>query len=181
MSPTKSGKTPLGRDVFLALAAVGWADGQLTSEAADALVRTALDEGLDLDEIRAIEEATKTPVDVGIVDRMGMSKADRLYVYAVASWIASLDGVVTEKEEAALGKLGAALGVPEAPRKHADAIMRQIAAEGDRPMRFDLTLLRSTLAERLESAHQARLEASASAGRDGGPSEGPPNPPGLDG
>jgi uncharacterized membrane protein YebE (DUF533 family) len=154
----------LGRDVFLALAAVGWADGQLTAEGADAIVRAALDEGLDLDEIRSIEEATKTPVDVGIVDRMAMSKADRLYVYAVASWIASLDGDVTAKEEQALAKLGTALGVPEAPRRHADEIMRQIAAEGDRPMRFDLPRLRSTLAERLDAAHKARLEQYGSAG-----------------
>jgi tellurite resistance protein len=151
----------LGRDVFIALAAVGWADGQLTPEGADAIVRTALDEGLDLDEIRAIEEATKTRVDVGVVDKMAMSKADRLYVYAVASWIASLDGAVTAKEEEALGKLGAALGVPEAPRRHADEIMRQIALEGDRPMRFDLPRLRATLAERLDAAHKARLEQYA--------------------
>jgi uncharacterized membrane protein YebE (DUF533 family) len=154
----------LGRDVFLALAAVGWADGQLTREAADAIVRAALEEGLELDEIKSIEEATKAPVDIGIVDRMGMSKADRLYVYAVASWIASLDGKVTENEEAALGKLGAALSVPEAPRKHADAIMRQIASEGDRPLRFDLGRLRTTLAERLEEAHRARLAEYANPG-----------------
>jgi len=147
----------LGRDVFLALAAVGWADGQLTPEGADAIVRTALDEGIELAEIKDIEEATKAPIDLGVVDRMAMSKADRLYVYAVASWIASLDGKVSEKEAAVLAKLGEALGVPEAPRQHADAIMRQIALEGDRPMRFDLARLRSTLAERLDAAHQARL------------------------
>src|SRR5262249_21185453 len=39
----------LGRDVFLALAAVGWADGKLDEEEADAIVRTALEEGLELD------------------------------------------------------------------------------------------------------------------------------------
>jgi uncharacterized membrane protein YebE (DUF533 family) len=157
-------KGVLGRDVFLALAAVGWADGQLTPEGADAIVRTALEEGIDLEEIKQIEEATKTPIDIGVVDRVGMSKADRLYVYAVASWIASLDGKVSEKEEEALAKLGAALGVPEAPRKHADEIMRQIALEGDRPMRFDLARLRSTLAERLEAAHQARLASYGTGG-----------------
>ena len=32
----------LGRDVFLALAAVGWSDGKLDAEEADAIVRTAL-------------------------------------------------------------------------------------------------------------------------------------------
>ncbi len=157
--------TRLGKDVFLALAAVGWADGQLTPEGADAIVRTALEEGIDLDEIRTIEEATKTRVDVGVVDRIGMSKSDRLYVYGVASWIASLDGKVSEKEQEALAKLGAALGVPEAPRRHADDIMRQIAAEGDRPMRFDLVLLRQTLAERLEES-QALREAQKSAKAD---------------
>ena len=151
------GTTTLGRDVFLALAAVGWADGQLTPEGADAIVRCALEEALDLDEIRTkSREATKAPVDIGVVDRMAMSKADRLYVYAVASWIASLDGEVSESETQALDKLGAALGVPEAPRKHADEIMRQIALEGDRPMRFDLPRLRSTIAERLEAAQAAR-------------------------
>src|SRR5215471_25277 len=108
-------KPALGRDVFLALAAVGWADGQLTPEGADAIVRAALEEKMDLDEIREIEEATKKPVDVGVVDRMSMSKADRLYVYSVASWIASLDGKVSDKEQEALAKLGAALGVPETP------------------------------------------------------------------
>jgi len=154
--------TKLGRDVFLALAAVGWADGQLTPAAADAIVRAALEENMDLDEIRAIEEATKTPVDVGVVDRMGMSKADRLYVYGVASWITSLDGKVTDKEQEALDKLGAALGVPEAPRRHADEIMRLIAAEGDRPARFDLVRLRETLTERLE-ASRAHREAQKAA------------------
>jgi hypothetical protein len=146
----------LGRPIFLALAAVGWADGQLTQEAADAIVRTALEENMDLDEIKAIEEATKTPVDIGVVDRMSMSKADRLYVYGVASWIASLDGKLSEREQEALSKLGSALGVPEAPRRHADEIMRQIAAEGDRPARFDLVRLRQTLAERLEAAQALR-------------------------
>lgn len=146
----------LGRDVYLALAAVGWADGKLTTEAADAIVRTALEEGLDLDVIGEIEAATKTPTDVGVVDRMNMSKSDRLYVYAVASWIAQLDGAMSDKELDALKKLGTALGVPETPRKHADAIMREIAEHDDRPARFDLRTLRRTLDECLEEAAAMR-------------------------
>ena len=62
-------KTGLGRDVYLALAAVGWADGQLDQEEADAIVRTALEEGLEIDEIAEIEEATKNPIDIGVIDR----------------------------------------------------------------------------------------------------------------
>jgi uncharacterized membrane protein YebE (DUF533 family) len=146
----------LGRDVYLALAAVGWADGNLTQEAADAIMRTALEEGLDLDTVAEIEEATKHPQTIEFIDRLTMSKSDRLYVYAVASWITQLDGKVTANEEAALQKLAAALNVPAAPRAHADAIMKEVAARGDRPDRFDLIGLRRRLDEELERAKAAR-------------------------
>jgi hypothetical protein len=142
----------LGLDVYVALAAVGWADGQLTREA---------EEGIELERLSKIEEAVQKPVDVGVVDRMNMSKSDRLYVYAVASWIAALDGPATEKEQEALDKLGLALGVPEPPRRHADEIMREIAAQDSRPERFDLRALRKTLDEQLEAARAARLAQEA--------------------
>ena len=147
----------LGPDVYLALAAVGWADGQLTEQAADAILRTAAEEGIGIEDLERIRYAVKTPTDIGVVDRMNMSKADRLYVYAVASWIASLDGHVSDAERDALAKLGAALGVPEAPRRHADEVMREIAAREERPERFDLRALRQTLDERLDAAREARL------------------------
>lgn len=150
----------LGRDIYLALAAVGWADGQLTPAAADAIVRTALEEGLEIEEIAQIEEACKNRIDVGIVDRYKMSKSDRLYVYAIASWITQLDGNVTDAEQRALKKLARALGVPNAPRVHADAIMRKIAEKADRPERFDLLALRLTLDERLQEAAAARAESA---------------------
>ncbi len=150
------GKPILGRDIYLALAAVGWADGALDPEEADAIVRTALEEGLDLDIIQEIEEATKKPVDIGVIDRLTLSKADRLYVFAVASWITRLDGIVTEEEESILAKLGAALGIPDAPRKHAEEVLAEVAQQGDRPARFDLLALRTTLEDRLASAQAVR-------------------------
>jgi uncharacterized membrane protein YebE (DUF533 family) len=156
-----SGKR-LGRDVFLALAAIGWADGKLDPEEADAIVRTALEEGLELEEIAEIEEATKHPIDMGVIDRSNMSKADRLFVYAVASWMTRLDGNVKEAEIAALEKLGEALKIPPAPREHADAIAQEIAllGEGDRPARYDLKQLRDTLGERLAEAQRMRITGS---------------------
>jgi uncharacterized membrane protein YebE (DUF533 family) len=151
-------KPRLGRDVYIALAAVGWADGKLDGEEADAIVRTALEEGLDLEEIEEIESATKEPVDIGVIDRSGMSKEDRLFVYAVACWLATLDGIVTEGEESALNKLGQALKVPERPRANAYAIARQVAEmpEGDRPDRYDLLALREIISERLAAARARR-------------------------
>jgi uncharacterized membrane protein YebE (DUF533 family) len=153
-------KPRLGRDVYIALAAVGWADGKLDQEEADAIVRTALDEGLALEEIQEIEDATKMPVDIGVVDRKNMSKEDRLFVYAVASWMTRLDGKVTAAEIDALGKLGAALKVPERPRFHADQIAQEVAdmPDGDRPARYDLGAVRRLIQERLEAAQRAKAE-----------------------
>jgi uncharacterized membrane protein YebE (DUF533 family) len=151
----------LGRDVFLALAAIGWADGKLDQEEADAIVRTALEEGLELDEIADIEAATTTPTDLSVIDRSEMSKADRLFVYAVASWMTKLDGVVHDKERETLGRLGDLLKIPERPREHAAAIAREVAAlgEGDRPARYDLKKLRDTLGARLAEAQRLRAAA----------------------
>lgn len=151
-------RSKLGRDVYIALAAIGWADGELDEEEADAIVRTALEEGLGLEEIQEIEEATKNPVDIGIIDRKNMSKEDRLFVYAVASWMTRLDGRVSSEELSALNKLGEALKVPEGPRAHADAIAQEVANfdEGDRPARYDLMALRRIIGERLEEARAAR-------------------------
>jgi uncharacterized membrane protein YebE (DUF533 family) len=146
-------KPGLGRDVYIALAAVGWADGKLDQEEADAIVRTALEEGLELDAIAEIEEATKNPVDIGVIDRKNLSKEDRLFVYGVASWITRLDGIVTESEQAALKQLGDALKVPEKPRQIVDGIAQDVANQSDdRPARYDLVALRRIIGERLSSA-----------------------------
>jgi len=123
------------KDVFVALAAIAWADGALDPDEADAIVRAAVDEGLELDEIAEIEEATQKQVALGALDKSGLSKDDRLFVYAIACWIARLDGKVTEEEAGALGGLGEMLEVPERRRAHAEKRAEEVAAlpDGDRP------------------------------------------------
>ncbi|HVU02654.1 MAG TPA: DUF533 domain-containing protein [Polyangiaceae bacterium] len=151
-------KQRLGRDVFIALAAIGWADGNLDAEEADAIVRTALEEGLELDEIEQIEAATKNPVSLGVIDRAALSKEDRLFVYAVASWMTRLDGRVDAKEVEALSQLGETLKIPEGARRSADGIAQEVAMmpEGDRPLRFDLPKLRKIISSRLEEAQKRK-------------------------
>jgi uncharacterized membrane protein YebE (DUF533 family) len=148
----------LNRDIFMALAAIGWADGRLDPDEADAIVRAAVEAGLDLEAIEEIENATRERIDLGEVDRSALSKEDRLFVYGVACWIARLDGQVTEEETQALAALGERLGVPERPRAHAESIAREIAElpEGDRPARYDLLKLRETIGERLKKAQEGR-------------------------
>ena len=154
-------KQQLGRDVFIALAAIGWADGKLDTEEADAIVRTALDEGLEIEEIDEIERATKEPVSMGVIDRSQLSKEDRLFVYAVAAWMTRLDGRVDASETEALARLGEALKIPEGPRGVADGIAQEIAhlPEGDRPLRYDLPKLRRVISERLEQAQKKKSQS----------------------
>lgn len=152
----------LGRDVYMALAAIGWADGNLDQDEADAIVRTALEEGLALEEIAEIEEATKTPVALDQIKLDRLTKEDRLFIYAVASWMTRIDGVVHEGEVSALAKLGDTLKIPPAPREHADAIAIEVAGlpEGDCPDRYDIPRVRKLISERLNEARRLR-EAAA--------------------
>ena len=150
--------TRIGRDVFLALAAVGWADGKLDSDEADAIVRTAAEEGLPIEQIAEIEAATNKPVDLGTIDRSSLTKEDRLFVYAVASWMTRLDGKMTAGELDALAKLGGVLGISDAARSQADGIAQDVAfmPAGDRPDRYDLAKLRRILGARLAAAKALR-------------------------
>lgn len=144
----------MNKDVFLALAAIAWADGTLDPDEADAIVRAAVDAGVDLDVIDEIEAATKRPVTLGAIDKGSLTKEDRLFVYAIACWIARLDGKVSDTETSALAKLGDALGVPERPRATVELLAREVAAlpDGDRPARYDLVRLRELIGERLSRA-----------------------------
>jgi tellurite resistance protein len=143
----------LGRDVFLALAAIGWADGKLDLDEADAIVRTALEEGLELEEISEIEAATKNPVELESLDASKMSLEDRLFVYAVGIWMAGLDGITEVSERKVLEKFGSVLKLTHEERQQAAAAAKDVAAleEGDRPLGYDLPRLRKALAERLHS------------------------------
>jgi uncharacterized membrane protein YebE (DUF533 family) len=155
---SETGECRLGRDVYLALAAIGWADGRLDPDEADAIVRTAVEEGLPLEQIAEIEEAARKPIDMGVIDRTALSKEDRLFVYAVAAWMTQLDGRVAETELAALASLGDSLQIPEQARGQVATIARDIAElpAGDRPARYDLRRIRKILGSRLQLARVIR-------------------------
>lgn len=156
--------TRLGRDVFMALAAIGWADGKYLQDEADALVRFALEEGLDVEEAAEIEEAIKEPVSFGDIDLTRLTKEDRLFVYAVGSWMIRIDGDIAPTELDALKRLGDLLKIPDKPRVHAEAIAQEVAAlpAGDSPSRYDLPRVRTLISERLAEARRLRAEAAAS-------------------
>ncbi len=153
MSESDSVGIRLSRDVFLALAAVGWADGDLDRQEADGILRAATEADLGLDDLQAIEEATKVKRSLESFDREALTPIERMFVYATAIWLARLDGHVDPGERDVLHKLGDILGLSDGIRTHASAAANEIAQldGGDRPDRYDFDKLRARLAERLKT------------------------------
>ena len=145
------GHKPLPREVFILLAAVARADGKLDDEEIDAIARAAVDEGLELSEIEAIEKAIRDGTSIDEVDIHSLSPRDRLYAYAVASWVSLVDGERTEREDAALFSLAFVLRLTPRGRQEADEIVRELflKPDGDKLARFDLKGLRASLEQRL--------------------------------
>ncbi len=157
---TDETKARYGRDVWMALAAIGWADGKLDEDEADAIVRTALDEGLEIDEIAEIEEATKKPSALGDIDLSKLTKEDRLFIFAAACWLTRIDGKVSDDERGALAKLGSTLKIPEKPQQHAEHIAWEVAEESGRlgPAFYELPKVKELIRERLAEAKRLRQE-----------------------
>ena len=134
----------MGKDVYLALAAVGWADGNLDADEADAIVKAALGEGHDLEALAEIEEATKAPHPLGPLDTAALDESDRKFVFAVATWMCTLDGELHEGEKKILDALAGRLELDDATREDIGIVVREVAydSEGDSPFVYDLDALR---------------------------------------
>lgn len=96
----------LGKDVFLALAAVVWADSVVTKEEAEALLTAARASGLEGADLAAIEEATRVRTHLDVLDVTRLGDDEREYVYALATWLANADGVVVDEEREVIRALG---------------------------------------------------------------------------
>lgn len=103
----------LERDVFVALAAVAWADGVMAPEEASALKRAAKACGLKGDDLARVEASTTEPVGLDDLGAIDIPLEARLFVYALASWMAQSDGEVVEDERATLRRLVGLLDLDE--------------------------------------------------------------------
>src|SRR5690606_10109865 len=105
-------------------------------------------------------EATKNKVEVGTIDIRKMKKLDRLFIYAVGTWIARIDGYIAPGEITALNRLADTLKLPDIPRERADQIAIEVAkaSGGEEPAFCKLSALRFTLREKLEEAKQLRQD-----------------------
>lgn len=144
-------KPAMNRQVFLALATVAWADGDLAPEERDGILQAARGAGYAGDEFAALEKAIQEPCDLATLDLRKLSALDRVFAYATAEWLARLDGVVHQSEEKALRELGEFLMLSERVRNKAREASLEVAQlpTGDRPDRYDLVKLRSLLEQRM--------------------------------
>lgn len=140
----------LHADVFRALLAIGWIDGQLQQDEGDAIVRAAREEGLDDAVVAELQAAARTPLDFGDIDVSALSSADRLYIYAVSSWIAQVDGRVTDDEQSALHAVATILGVTGRGRQAMDETVTELASRAQTLGRLDLRGLRDAIGTRLQ-------------------------------
>lgn len=136
---------------FLALAALGWADGSLQRKEADGLVRAARACGLEGTDLAEVERATRERIALDGNNVGGLSRWEQVLTYALASWLAYLDGVQSTDERETLAQLGDAMGLDKPLRARAAAAANDIAClpEGGRPDRFDFVKLADRLRERL--------------------------------
>ena len=120
----------IGRDTLVALAAVAWADGNIEPSEAAGIRSAAQQLKLGADDLRLVEETLSRPVPLAEVETIRMSRLTRLFTYAVANWIAQIDGSVPPEEQAALDLLGERLGLSSVARERAKTVALSLTQTG---------------------------------------------------
>jgi hypothetical protein len=141
----------LPKQSFLALAAIGWADGALERGEATGLLRAAQEAGLSGEDFAEVERAVTTKTTLADIDVSSLPPWDQVLTYALAAWLAQLDGIVSESEKGPLNSLGDRLGLAAPLRLRAAAAANDIAClpGGGKPERYDFQKLAARLRERL--------------------------------
>jgi uncharacterized membrane protein YebE (DUF533 family) len=136
----------IGRDTLIALAAIGWADGTLDPEEAEAIRGAAGQLSLAPDQLQAVEQALQNPVAIEEVETVRMSRTTRLFTYAAAAWVAHIDGQLAATERQALDLLAERLGLSNVARERAEGMVQDMASAPDAMPRLDVLRLKSLLA-----------------------------------
>jgi tellurite resistance protein len=138
----------LGSDVYFALAALAWADGFFDDEDAEAIARVAVYDGLDEDSLARLKSRIRQRVTLDSIDVAKLAEEDRLFVYAVASWMARLDGVVSKHESQVLANVASMLALTPQQCDRARAEALEVAtSSGRRPKDYNLVALRQRLGQ----------------------------------
>jgi hypothetical protein len=141
----------LAKNVFLALAAVGMADGGASDDEVEALLHAAQGSGIEGAELEEIKVAARTSKgNFKEVTKLRLTPEERLFAYAIATWLVRVDGMVMPEEKMALARLGDALLLADGDRTRASSASFRVWQLDPtvRPERFDL----GALADRIRVA-----------------------------
>lgn len=140
----------LPKQSFLALAAVAWSDGRYQKNEGAALLRAAKECGVEGGDLTALEAATKQRTDLAAFEPGDLTEWDKVLTYALAAWIALLDGVVSTEEHESLRALAKRLDLSNALRERAAAAAFDVSVLPDgRPDKYDFGKLVARLHERM--------------------------------
>lgn len=117
----------LGKDVFLALAHVAWADGEVKSGEAQALVRAAKAAGLAGSDLEAVERAVQNRDTGKKPPKVSATPEQAEFAYALACALSASDGNIAEEEREAIATLGDRLKIPFDARARAAAASVAVA------------------------------------------------------
>lgn len=139
------------KQVFLALIAVSWADGRFSATERAGLLQAAEAAALPVDDIMEVQEAMQAPRDLSGFDPSNLSPRSRFLTYALALWLARLDGIVTSGEHETLRSLGDILGLERMDRERASSIALDVyLLPGEaRPSRYDFAALDRVITQRM--------------------------------
>jgi len=138
----------LGSDVYFALAALAWADGLLNDEDAEAITRVAEYDGLDPDSLGRLKSRIRQRVTLDSIDVSLLAEEDRLFVYAVATWVARLDGAISRHESQVLAEVATMLKLTPRQCERARAEALEVAtSSGRRPKDYNFLALRQRLGQ----------------------------------
>ncbi len=114
-------KMKLGKDVFVALAAIVWCDGEVSPKEAESLLRAAKAWGVAGADYVAIQRCTSERVELDIIAELDLERDARFLVYALGAWLTKVDGVVVPAEGAVLERLAEALDLSDEERRIAQS------------------------------------------------------------
>ena len=138
----------LGTDTLIALAAIAWADGTMNPKEAAGIRAAGQKLGLGDEALRRVQDVIGRKIGLDEVETIRMDRLTRLFTYAAATWIAELDGTLSDRESAALALLGDRLGLSNLARERARqaALSNAGLATSDA---YDVVKLYSTLSASL--------------------------------
>ncbi len=141
----------LPKEAFIALAALGWADGSIRPSEKAGLLKAATACGVVGADLAAVEAALTSETKLDGFVPGEMSDWQRLLTYGLAVWLARLDGVQSADESELLRDLAKRLDLDRAKADRASAAAFDVFClpEGGRPDRFDFVALDKRLREKL--------------------------------